>query len=182
MQDDPDALLIDRFRNGDQEAFDELVRRYQKQIYYLAFRMTGNREDAEDIAQDTFIRVYGALGDFRGESSFYTWIYRIAVNLSINHHYKSKIRKFVSFDGLMEILRSPSPAPDSGVEGEQVDSIVKKALEKFPAKQKMIFILRQYENLSFPEIAELTDRTTGSVKANYFHAVRKLRKALKDLD
>jgi len=182
MQGDPDAHLVSRFKKGEQGAFDELVRRYQKQIYYLALRMTGNREDAEDIAQETFVKAYEALENFREESSFFTWIYRIAVNLSINHYYKEKLRRFVSLNDLIGILSSHSPPPDSAVEGDQINRAVKKALEGLPAKQKMVFVLRQYEGLSFPEIAEVTGRTVGSVKANYFHAVRKLRRALKDLE
>lgn len=178
MHNDPDISLVRRFKEGDQGAFNQIVRRYQERLYYLALRMVGNHDDALDISQDAFVKAYEGLEKFHGDSSLYTWLYRIVVNLSINHRRKRKVIRFVSFEDVRAVLASTKDSPDEVVNRKEFSEAADEAIEGLPARQKAIFVLRYYQGLSHQEISEILGRSVGAVKASYFHAVRKLRKAL----
>lgn len=170
-----DLELIEAFRNGDITGFNELVRRYQEKIYWIAKRVVGSHEDADDVAQDVFIRVHGALKDFRAESGFYTWIYRIAVNMSLNALRKKRLKEFIRFDEVEEILEHPDEGSDRRLLKKEYEEILKRAIERLPAKQKAVFVLRYYDELPYEEMAKVLNKSVGGLKANYFHALKKVQ-------
>jgi len=178
MDNDSDILLVRRLKQGDQRAFNQIVNRYQQRLYYLALRMVNNHEDAADISQDAFVKAYEGLSKFHENSSLYTWLYRIVINSAINHQRKKKLWAFMHLDDMKSLSVSPSGSPDKVLERNELAEAVDKAIQELPEKQKAIFVLRYYENLSHREIAEIVGRSVGAVKASYFHAVNKLRKAL----
>ncbi len=178
MENDLDISLVRRFKQGDQRAFNRIVNRYQQRLYYLALRMVNNHEDAADISQDAFVKAYEGLSKFQENSSLYTWLYRIVVNFAINHQRKKRLRAFIRLEDVKPLSASPSGSPDKMLEQNELAHAVDKAIQGLPERQKAIFILRYYENLSHREIAEIVGRSVGSVKASYFHAVNKLRKEL----
>ncbi|HEX9913186.1 MAG TPA: sigma-70 family RNA polymerase sigma factor [candidate division Zixibacteria bacterium] len=169
--------LIRRFKQGEEKAFNELVSLYKKGIFNLVFRMVRNQEDAMDLAQEVFVKVYHSLKDFRGESSFSTWLHRIAVNLSLNFTQRDRFRSFISLPDLTQpILSSNSPLKD--YEKKELDKAIDQAVLSLPKKQKAVFVLRHYQELQYSEIAEVMGKSEGAVKANYFQAIKKLRKSL----
>ncbi|MBI4727490.1 RNA polymerase sigma factor [candidate division TA06 bacterium] len=151
----------------------EVITSNSQAIYRLAYRLTGNVEDAKDLTQEVFIRAYKGLDNFKGQSEIKTWLYRIAINLGSSWR-KKEIFSLISLDEISE-----PPAPDS----QDSDTVraVKKAVSGLPYRQRMVFVMRQYEGFKHEEIARITGRTEGSVKANYHQAVEKLKTSLKDL-
>jgi RNA polymerase sigma-70 factor (ECF subfamily) len=179
--DTTDTELVRRFRDGHEQAFDQLVLRYQDRVLGLACRMVHDPDEASDIAQETFIRAYRELGRFRSQSTFYTWLYRIALNLSINYLRRKKIRSFLSLgDRAAQNLRSQG-SPERDLELSESRRQVDAAIAGLPARQQSIFVLRHFEELSHRQIAEVLGSSEGAVRAGYFHAVRKLQRALRDL-
>lgn len=173
-----DRELIARFQQGDESAFNALVRKYQEPVYQTARRLLNSHEEAQDVSQDTFIRAYTALGEFRGEASFSTWIYRIAVNLGLNVLRRRKLRQFLSFNNPGLTIASRTPAPDQQVERNELMTAIEAAIERLPTKQKIVFTLRYFQNLPHAEIATILNRDVGTIKANYHQAIRKLQKAV----
>jgi len=176
-QDDND--LITRFQRGDVTSFNGLVRRYQEPVYQTARRLLGSHEDAQDLSQEVFIHAYKGLRQFRGEAGFSTWIYRIAVNLALNALRRRKLRQFFSLDHPGLTITAKSPTPDQLVEQKELRSVIENAIERLPAKQKIVFTLRYFQKLPHAEIAGILDRNVGTIKANYHQALRKLQKAVK---
>jgi RNA polymerase sigma factor (sigma-70 family) len=169
--------LIARFKQGEQKAFNELVNLYKKRIFHLILRMVRNREDAMDLAQEVFVKAFHSLRDFRGESSFSTWLHRIAVNLCLNFTQRDKFRSFISFPDLTQpVVSSDSPLKD--FEKKELDKAVDRAVLSLPKMQRSAFILRYYQELPYLEIAKVLGKSEGTVKANYFQAITKLKKAL----
>jgi len=169
--------LVVRFKSGDQTAFNQLVRLYQKRVYAVAFRMVRDEEEAKDLTQEVFVKMYKALADFRGEGSVFTWAYRATVNLSINHLRRKKI---ISWVPLLEAEEKPEE-PKEGlgdIETAQLKQAIAEAVKKLPPKQRAIFILRHYDELSNEEIALIVGKSVGAVKANYFQALQKMKKYL----
>ncbi len=177
---DSDRELVDRFKVGEERAFNEIVRRYQERIFAFVFRMVHDFDDASDLAQETFIRAHAKIGGFRGDSGLYTWLYRIALNIAINFLRKKKLRSFVGFDGLAETLASPG-GPETDLQQSRLQHQVDAAVAQLPARQRSIFVLRYYDQMSHQEIARIVKRTEGNVRAGYFHAVKKLQVLLRDL-
>lgn len=183
-----DSELVREFKQGNEKGFDALVLRYQERIYLLAFRMVRNEQDAWDLAQEAFIRAYKALRKFKEQSSFYTWIYRICFNLCLSFFKKSKKEKnTVSLDDMTEdklmlqsVTTDSSWRPETALKQKQIAVAVEQALAQLPTQQKLIFVMRQYDQLNNEEIAEKLNISLGGVKSNYHHAVRKLQVLLKD--
>ena len=175
-----DRELVARFHRGDETAFNELVARHRQEIYFLALGLVGTREDAEDLAQDAFVRAYTALPKFRGKSSFHTWLYRIALNLCLNEIRKRKIRYMMSLENLGIPLISKDVKPDEMVENSERHQHLLSAVGKLPPRQKRVFVLRYFAEMPHAQIAEIVQRDVGTVKANYFQAIQKLRTALQD--
>jgi RNA polymerase sigma-70 factor (ECF subfamily) len=169
--------LIAGFKQGEEKAFNELVNLYKKRVFQLVLRMVRNREDAMDLTQEVFVKAYHSLKDFRGESGFSTWLHRIAVNLCLNFTQRDKFRSFISLPDLTQpVVSSDSPLRD--FEKRELDVAIDKTVLSLPKMQRTVFVLRHYQELPYLEIAKMLGKSEGTVKANYFQAVTKLKKAL----
>jgi RNA polymerase sigma-70 factor (ECF subfamily) len=174
----PEFEVIERILAGETAAFDVLVRRYQQEIYRLAHRMTRNAEDARDLAQEAFVQAYRSLGRFRKQSSFSTWLYRIAINLCLNHLKAATRQDPGEVDERLTDRRANSLA---ALLTDERDRALAAAIEELPPQQKATLTLRVHQGLSHREIAEILDCSEGTAKANYFHAVRALQRKLQAL-
>lgn len=173
-----DLELVEKFQKGEEQAFNQLVLRYQKKIYDLVYRMIRNNEDALDLAQEVFVKAYHNLKDFKRESAFYTWLYRIALNLSFNHARQKKIRSFVSLFDMGDTLPAKNnPAED--LQQNQISVAIDKAVLTLPKKQRSVFVLRYYDQMPYKQMSEVLGKTEGSLKASYFQALKKMQKQLK---
>ncbi|MBL7075253.1 sigma-70 family RNA polymerase sigma factor [candidate division KSB1 bacterium] len=174
-----DIELVERFQGGDERAFNEIVNRYKKKIYFLTLRMVNNPQDAEDLSQEVFIRAYKGLAKFQRESALFTWLYRIAVNHCINFNRKKRWTRFFSLEELKVEKGSSEQNPEEIMAAGEIMEEIKRTVARLPQKQRIVFILRQYENMHHKEIAAILGRNVGTVKANYFQAVHRLRRELK---
>ncbi|MCS7014231.1 MAG: sigma-70 family RNA polymerase sigma factor [Chloroherpetonaceae bacterium] len=177
-----DAELIALFKQGgaaSEKAFTELVRRYQEKVYWICRRMLDSHEDADDVAQNVFLKVYDGLSDFKGDAEFYTWLYRIAMNETINFLRARQVRKAVSIDEILEKPASAEAEPTYIVEQNEEKELIAEAIAALPEKQKQVFMMRYYDELSYEEIADILGTSVGGLKANYFHAFRKIESYLK---
>ncbi|MCD6508652.1 sigma-70 family RNA polymerase sigma factor [Candidatus Poribacteria bacterium] len=182
---DLDYILVKRFQEGDFEAFNELVRRYRKRVYEIAYNFTHNPDDALDLTQEIFLRAFKSLGTFRHKSSFYTWLYSISRNYCIDYtrrkkrYHEMEINENLPHKGENYLYSgSRISSPDDKVEREELRRKIEEAIDSLPDMQRQVFILRHYEGLSLKEIAGVLNRSIGTVKANLFHATRKLREIL----
>ena len=175
-----DGRLVDRFRSGDEAAFDDIVRRYQERVYQFVCRVVGDAEDAADVTQETFIRAYDKLNRFRGDSGLYTWLYRIAMNMSINCLRERKLRTFVGLDDPAVPELRAQGGPEEDVAARELRGHIDAAIAKLPPRQRSIFVLRHFDELSHRDIALVVGSSEGAVRSGYFHALRKLRSALQD--
>jgi len=173
---DEDADLVDRYLAGDMTAFDELMIRYERQIYRVCYRFVENREDAMDLAQEVFIKAFEHLGSFRRESSLKTWLYRIAMNHCINH-LKKHSQDFVE---VTEYTGSVRATVQSQLEDREQREQFRRLVKQLPPKQKAILELRINEQLSYEEIARISGRSISTIKASVFFALEKMRKLIKD--
>jgi RNA polymerase sigma-70 factor (ECF subfamily) len=180
MEELTDLQLIEEVRNGKRRAFTELMRRYQQRVYWAARRIVGTHEDADDIAQETFVKAYTALGDFRGDSSFFTWLYRIAINLSLNAVRKRQLVTYLRENEIINRIFPSSEDPSRDVEFKETQSRLQEAISRLPEKQRAVFVMRYFDELSYEEISEVMKTSVGGLKANYFHALRKVREYLND--
>jgi RNA polymerase sigma-70 factor (ECF subfamily) len=179
-----DIELIRRFCDGDETGFDELVRRYQQRIYAIVCRLVRNPEDASELAQDVFVRAYRALPKFQEKSSFYTWLYRIAVNASFSFLKSRRGRRTADASEQLDqeaVMNLPSAdTPMRDFRQVQLRAALAAAVEALPDRQRVIFIMRQHQDLTNDEIARTLKCPVGTVKANYFFAVRNLQRRLKE--
>lgn len=176
-----DFELIENFLKGDEWAFNILMKKYLKKIYMLARRMTGNHLDADEIVQEVLFAVYSKLHTFKFESKFGTWIYRITLNKSLNFIQKRSLKNILSiFDFARD--KSKEADPLEKLEGKEKFEIVEKMLTKLPPKQREIFILKNFEGLDYKQISEITGKSIGTLKANYFHSLNKLKSYLNDYE
>ena len=179
-----DEELVASARQGDRRAFEELVERHKRRAYHIAFDFTRDREEAKDLSQEAFLKAFMNLKNFDGRSSFYTWFYRILVNLCLDHKRRHKRSPTNGFDETIESQMEPShePArprsPDQQVLARQISRKVGEALEALPARQRTAFVLKNHQGLSIKEIAELMDMAEGTVKVHLHRAVTTLRERL----
>ena len=182
-----DRLLVDRFKSGDEAAFNEMVSRYWDRIYGMVHQLLRNQQDAEEVTQDAFIRAHRGLVNFRGDAAFSTWLYQIATNLARNRYWywwRRKRDKTVSFDQpvsddnstpLSEVFATEAETPgDITVTQELVDHIAV-GMEKISAKHREILILRNVKNMAYEEIAEVLGISVGTVKSRIARARESLR-------
>lgn len=172
-----DFELIEKFLKGDESAFNLLVKRHQEKIYMVARRMLGNHLDADEVVQEVLLVLYKKLNTFKFESAFSTWLYRITMTRSINFLKKRAIKNLLSIFDLKK-ERSYNQNPAEIIEGKDQFELVEKLLKKLPPKQREVFILKNFENLKYEEISEITGKSIGTLKANYFHSVNKLKELL----
>lgn len=187
-----DEELVEMAQNGDRNAFTLLVKRYQDRIYNLIYRYIGNAEDAIDLTQETFIKAFVKLGEFKGNSKFYTWLYRIAVNACIDFRRRQRI-SIVHWDDMrpneFDRLDIDEPANSIDVVGEdsnpeahmlksELRQIVREAINTLPEHLRIVLILREYEDLSYEEIASIIGCRVGTVKSRLFQAREMLKRKL----
>ncbi|NLT51734.1 MAG: RNA polymerase sigma factor [Ignavibacteria bacterium] len=170
-----DAELIESFKKGNRYAFEQLVKKYQKNIYWHARRMTGNHFDADEIAQEVIITIYNKISSFRYESELSTWIYRITANKTINYLRKEYIKKFFSIEN---VTKKDSNDIVKNLEDKQKLEKLNEVLGGLPIKQREVFLLRHFEGMNYNEISKVTGKTEGSLKANYHHAITKILKRM----
>jgi len=178
--------LIERIRADDPRAFKELFDSNATLVHNVCFRMLGNRQDAEDVTQEVFLEAYRSLKRFRFESKLSTWLYRIAVNRSLNHQRKRKLERWLSLDfevgeGSAEESAFPDTAangPDRLVEKKDVERIVQEAISKLPERQRIALLLHRYEELPYQEIAKIMDVSVASVESLLHRAKETLAKRL----
>jgi RNA polymerase sigma-70 factor, ECF subfamily len=171
-----DRAAIEACQRGQREAFDPLVERYQRDVYRLCYRYVNNHHDASDLAQDVFLKAYRAIGRFRGDSAFSTWLYRIAVNTCLNFR---AARKAAS-EELKDDVADAGRRVDDRMEDDELSQRVREAVSRLPQKQRATLILKIYNDLTHEEVAQILGSTVGTVKANLFHALGNLRKAMAD--
>jgi RNA polymerase sigma-70 factor (ECF subfamily) len=169
-----DLELVRSFQAGREASFNELVVRYQEKVYWIARRLINDHDQADDITQEVFVKVYGALRYFRAESSVYTWLYRITVNVALNSLRRHRVREFLRIDDFYEAADEPAERPDMIVERNEQKALIEEAVARLPAKQKAVFVLRYHEELSYEDISKILKTSVGGLKANYFHAVKKI--------
>ena len=180
MQSLSDHDLVEEVRNGKRQAFTELMRRHQQKIYWTARRIVGDHAEADDVTQETFVKAFLSLGDFRGDSSFYTWLYRIAVNMSLNAVRKRQVVEYLRESEVVNRLFPQLVNPQQQVEFQEVESQLHKAVGTLPEKQRAVFVMRFFEEMSYEEIAKVLKTSVGGLKANYFHALKKVQEYMKD--
>lgn len=169
---DEDLDLIDRTEAGERDAFNDLVMKYQKPIYALLYRMVGNHEDASDLLQKAFVKAFTGLRSFERRSTFKTWLYQIAINLAKNV-YRDRARfEQVPIDDVI-IKRDPRTL-ETLIQNES-RLLLKEAVANLPEKQRLTLLLRVQHDKKFEEIAEIMKCSLGTAKANYHHAVQKLK-------
>lgn len=172
--DKSDQELVKDFLNGDESSFNKIVNKYKHKIYWHARRMTGNHLDADEVVQEVFLVMYNKLKDFQFKSSLYTWIYRIVSTRSLNHIRKKTIKKFFSIDDSSINIQDVNDDVVKNLEVKDKLRKIDSLLQSLPVKQREVFIMRHYDELSYEEISELTGKSIGGLKANYFHAVKKI--------
>lgn len=174
---DLDQELVQRVQQGDKSAFDLLVIKYQHKIVHLVNRYVKDPSEAQDVAQDTFIKAYRALGDFRGDSAFYTWLYRIAINTAKNYLLSRSRRHFDYEIDVQDAEQVENAAqlkdtetPESLLMNEQIVAVIKSAIERLPEEMRIAITLREFEGMSYEEIAEAMDCPIGTVRSRIFRA------------
>lgn len=178
-----ETALVQRARRGDLEAYDDLVRRYQERIYATIYHMTSNHEDANDLAQESFIKAFQALKTFKGGSSFYTWLYRIAVNKTINFLKQRKNRIHLSLNDLdfnaehdpdlVALVSDKTPRRDANL--AELQEKLNTALMKLSEPHRLVVILHDVQGLSHDEIAKVVDCNIGTVRSRLFYARQQLQ-------
>lgn len=173
-----DRVSIQAFLCGDQAAFTALVNKYRQGVYALAFRFARNHEEADDLAQETFIKAFENLHRFRGDSSFKTWLFRITTNLSINLTKSGRIAK----DAGCQPEEGSDPKEADGL-GQLIvnerNDMLHRAISKLPPRQKQALLLKTFQDMTCEEVARVMECSPGTVKANVFNAVRRLKSLLK---
>lgn len=177
-----DAALVSSARTGGFDAFEELVRRYRNDVFRLCYHFTRNREEAWDLSQEAFIKAYSALARFRGEANFKTWLLRIAAN-QCKDFLKKRRLPTVGFDDALRADGASSSilGPGHAVEAEEIGRAIESAIQGLPLKHRTAFILREYEGMTYEEMAHVMDCNLGTVMSRLHHARRKLQRRLSDM-
>lgn len=188
-----DVVLVERSRKGDMQAFGTLVTKYQDRIYNLVLRMVGRASDAEELAQETFLRALERLSQFRGGSQFYTWLFRVAANLAISHRRRGGKVRFQSMTGPDDGDENQSAAltagmaqrrearPDDAAQSAEVNRRVMRALEELDDEFRLVVFLRDMEDMDYAEIADVLELPVGTIKSRIHRARSMLKEKLADL-
>ena len=184
-----EKLIINRCKQGDLSAFDELVHRYEKQVYGFAYRMAGNYDDANDIASEAFVKVFQAIESFRGDANFSTWLFRIVTNLYLDHRKRTKAHVNVSLDEYFELdestvarqIEDTSPGPLEQVEAGERSLILENAINQLPDYQRLMVLLFHTQGQSYEEIAEIIGLPIGTVKSRLNRARLALKEKLEPM-
>ncbi len=183
-----ERALVQRAQGGDLSAYDELVRRYQERVYAVVYHMTSNHEDANDLAQESFIKAYQALKSFKGNSSFFTWVYRIAVNKTINFLKQRKNRGHISLDDLdfqaehdpdlVALVSEKTPRRDLNL--AELQEKLNAAMQKLSEDHRLVVTLHDIQGLSHDEIGKIMDCNVGTVRSRLFYARQQMQAYLSD--
>lgn len=185
-----DSEILDLFHRGSSRegAFKLLVEKYQQKVYWHIRRMVTEHENANDVMQNTFIKVWKGLENFRADSQLFTWIYRIATNECLNYLSQQRKHQAVSFDSSDqedESGLSPSQyirAESNPIDPDKLLEKLKSAIESLPEKQRLVFNMRYYDEMPYEQISEILNTSVGALKASYFHAAKKIEKYLLTMD
>jgi len=181
---DEDLRAIERVQAGEIKAFEFLVSKYQKKIYFLALRMTKNHDMADELAQESFVKAFVSLASFQKGRSFYTWLYRIAINVVLNYLKHKSFTVSLDTPSGRAFLENVPESPEQLtrlIDREQME-VFQKALDRLPAAQRAIFILKTHDHLSYEKIAEIMDCSVGTVMSRLFRARAKIRIAMAEID
>lgn len=181
-----DQVLIDRLCSGDQSAFHDLVGRYKKKVYYLAYDITGDHHEAEDISQEVFMKVYRSLKTFRRDAKMSSWLHQITVNASIDSLRRKSVRHARSGSELDNVETEENLLasgthnldPVRTTESIQIQNRISQALQKISPRERIVFVMCHYNGLKLKETAEILNVTLGTVKSLLFRAIKKLRKEI----
>ena len=176
-----DKQLLHKLLNPETRnyGFNLLVREYQQKIYWHVRKMVIDHDDADDLVQEVFVKVWKNLDKFRQDAQLYTWVYRIATNECLNFLRKKKTRFFIPIHDLQNELAQKLD-DSSTIDGDEIQLKLQKALLKLPDKQRLVFNMKYFEEMKYEEISKITDTSVGSLKASYHHAVKKIEEMLKD--
>jgi len=178
---DSEKELIGRFQQGDERAFEELVDRFEQRLYRVAYQWTNNTEDALDICQNAFIKMYKVLGRWKPRSSLFTWLYRVVINMAIDlarkkaRHPQVPLETAGPEERKVEVADTKTGNPFQDLDMQELEAGIRQAILKLPARQQKAFVLRHLEGLPIRRVAEIMGCSSGAVKAHIFQAVRKLR-------
>jgi len=183
---DADWEIIKKVQAGDVSAFDQLILKYRERVYSVVYNLCGNREDGADLAQTTFIKAFQSINRFQGQASFFTWLYRIAVNATLTHLRKNRLRTFFSFDRISEEDRSSEViealTDKTGADRElfvkELQEKLNEALQKLSIKHRMVITLFEIDGLSHSEIAEIMGCSVGTVRSRLHYAKQLLQAEL----
>ena len=181
--------LVQRCKSGERGAFDDLIRRYEKKVYNFAYRLSGNYDEANDVASETFVRVFNALHNFRGDSSFITWLFRIVTNVYLDEKKRQRNRPHQSLEEIIELeeasvqrqIEDPGPTPEVQVQRLESTELLQNAINSLPEYQRMMIVMYHTENRSYDEIAAILDLPIGTVKSRLNRARLSLRDKLEPL-
>ncbi len=174
-----DKEILDLYTSGQRErAFREIVESYSERLYWHVRRFLCSHEDTDDLLQEIFLKIWTALPSFRAESQLYTWIYRIATNETLNFLNKQKVRAALRFESLSDKLVDRIDE-DPWFNGDQLQRNLMKAVQKLPEKQRLVFTMRWFEDLSYEDISEILGTSVGALKASYHFAAEKIKAELK---
>jgi RNA polymerase sigma-70 factor (ECF subfamily) len=184
-----EKAMIERCKRGDLASFNALVRKYEKQVYNFAYRLTGNYDDANDVAQEAFLRVYSAIGSFRGDASFSTWLFRITTNVFLDDRKKARAHPHTSLDehvyldesSVSRQIEDTGPTPDLVTENKERTEILAEAIRTLPEYQRTVITLYHAQQKSYEEIAEIMEQPIGTVKSRLNRARLALKEKLAPL-
>ena len=176
-----DAELLRRFRDPalKEQAFTQIIRKYQERLYWHIRRMVVDHDDANDVLQNVFIRVWNGLENFKEESQLYTWLYRIATNESLTFLEQQKKRSAVSLNDVESGLENKIRA-DQHFDANKLEWKLQLAIQQLPEKQRIVFTLRYYDEMPYEEMSRVLDTSEGALKASYHHAVKKIEDYIKN--
>lgn len=174
MEQKLDSELVEEILQGNNQSFNQLVKRYQGRIYWTARRIVNSHEDADDVVQNVFLKMYEGLKNFRGDSNLFTWLYRITVNDSLNRLRKKRFLQFVPYEEYLEDKYQTGESADDKVIRQEYQTALERAIEKLPPKQRAVFTMRYFNETPFEELANILNKSVGGTKANYFQAVKKI--------
>lgn len=183
-----DAVLVERVQQGDVAAYDYLVRKYRERLFSVVYNLTSNREDANDLTQEAFIKAFSSIKRFRGQSSFFTWLYRIAVNTTLSQLKKNRVRRVFSLESLTEdgkaadILEdlSEQTRTEKGALLSELQEQLNEALQKLSPKHRTVVVLFEIEGLSHQQISEIVGCSVGTVRSRLHYAKQQLQAYLQD--
>ena len=183
--------LVKRCQDGDTEAFDELVTRYRTRIFGMIYNMVHNEQDAWDLAQDSFVKAWKSIKRFRGQSSFYTWIYRIVMNVTIDWLRKKQVKgggtefddaiQLKEIDPASKTVPKPDALPSEQMERTEVRSQIDKAIAQLSPEHRAVILMKEIEGMQYHEIAEALECSIGTVMSRLFYARKKLQNLLKEV-